>query len=99
MNVQYIVTAYFLLYLTDSFKERQTFNIAYGAADFGNYNISIISLCHIIYALLYLICNVRNNLNGLAKVITAALFRKNIPVNLTCSNIGMFGKADVNKRS
>ena len=48
------------------FYKRLRFDIAYRAADFGYYHIGVGVLADVIYKLFYLVCNMRNYLNGRA---------------------------------
>ena len=97
MNVQYIVTANFLLDLANSLHKWQGLNITYSTTDFGNNYICTIAGSHIINTLLNLIGDMRNNLDSLAQIITTALLVKNIPINLTSGNIRAFGQININE--
>ena len=66
MNVKRIVLADFLLDLANGFKERQTFNIADGAANFRDNNVGRVRFRHGIHASFDLVGDVRDNLNGRA---------------------------------
>lgn len=78
MNKDAVLSADFKRYLTDSLKERLAFDIANRTADFRNYNIGISLFTYIVDKRLNFICDVRNYLNCLTKVVAVALLFKNI---------------------
>ena len=59
--------------LTDGFEEGQRLDVADGAADFGDHNISVAVRCHPLDAFPDLTGDVRNHLHGAAVVVPAAL--------------------------
>ena len=97
MDVKHIVLAHFLFHLTDCLHERKGLNIAHSTTNFSDNNVSITLSSHIIYALLNFVSDMRNNLNGLAKVITTTLLVKNVPINLTSGNVRALGQININK--
>ena len=69
VNVENVVAVRnILLNLTNSFQEWQRFDIAYGTADFGDNNISIVIAAYTENTFLDFIGNVRNNLNSGSQV-------------------------------
>ena len=97
MDVQHIVFAHILFYLTDSFQKRKAFNIAYRTADFGNDKIGIVIVADTEYPGLDLIGNMGNDLHRTAQVIPPAFLRNNGLVDFTGSHIGTLGQVDINK--
>ncbi|STW03250.1 Uncharacterised protein [Klebsiella pneumoniae subsp. rhinoscleromatis] len=59
-------------HLTNRFKERQGFDIAYGTADFHQHDVMAFAARQ--YALFDSVGDVRDNLNGRAQVVATALF-------------------------
>ena len=69
--------------LTNGFKERQRFNITDRAADFNQCDIGIAgSMSTAGDEILNFIGDVRNDLNGLTLIFTAAFFAQNITIDL-----------------
>ena len=97
MDVQHIVFAHILFYLTDSFQKRKAFNIAYRTADLGNDKIGIVIVADTEYPGLDLIGNMGNDLHRTAQVIPPAFLRNNGLVDFTGSHIGTLGQVDINK--
>ena len=97
MDVQDVVAADFLLDLTNSFQERQAFNVADGTADFRNDDIGIVVVADAIDAVLDLIRNVRNDLYRMAQIITAPFFLKNGPIDFTGRDIGVLSEVDIDE--
>ena len=86
MDVKGILLADVEAELAGSLKERQAFDIAYGPADFNKDDICPGNLSAFLYALFYFVGNVRNDLNGLAKVITPPFARNYRIIYLTLVN-------------
>ena len=74
VDIKNVLAAFFIAYLTDRFKERGGLDIADCAAYFRDYNVNGIgaAVSRTINAILDFVCDVRNNLNGTAKVIAAS---------------------------
>jgi len=81
--------------LPDSLKKRQALYIAYGAADFYDNNIYFIGYKP--YAFFYLVCDVRNYLNGAAQVVSPALLGDNRVIYLSCGKIAVFSQFGICK--
>lgn len=79
-------------YLSDRLYERLGLYVAYGAADLGDDNIGIGFLSDVVDELLYLVRDMRNDLNRRAEELAAALLVENIPVDLSGRQIGIFVK-------
>ena len=88
MDIQDVVTVNFFFYLTDSFKERQAFNIADGTADLCNNKISIIITANAVNALFDFISNVRDYLHCTSQIIAPAFFIDNGQIDLASGHIG-----------
>ena len=88
MDIQDVVAVNFFFYLTDSFKERQAFNIADGTADLCNNKISIIITANTVNTLFDFIGDMRDYLHCTSQIIAPAFFIDNGQIDLTCSNIG-----------
>ena len=75
-------------HLACSFHEGQGFNIANGAADFGNDDVGgVVDFRCVTHAGLDFVGDVRNHLDGVAEVFAAALLRDNGGVNLTGGHV------------
>ena len=97
MDVQHVVFAYILFHLADGFQERQAFNIAYRAPDFGDDEIRIVIIAHPKHPGLDLIGNMGNDLHRAAQVIAPAFFRNDGLVDFTGGHIGTLGQVDIYK--
>ena len=99
MNVHNVLSADVVAYLADSFKERCGLDIADCTAYFGDNYVG--SLCaavgNAVDAVLYLIRNVGDNLNGAAEVVAAALLVEDCPVYLTGGDVAVHRKVLVNE--
>ncbi len=88
MNKQRVVFADFQGYLTDCLDKRLTFNITDGPADFCNDDIRIRLFSDGINKGFDFICNMGNDLNGLAQVFTPSFLGKDIPVHFAGGEVG-----------
>ena len=68
------VFAKFPLELAHSLKERRGFYIADGSSDFGDYEIEFTRIAEAFDVSFDFVCDMRNDLHGLPKIITAAFF-------------------------
>ena len=71
--------------LTNSFQKRLRLNISDRAADFGDYHVGVGLFAYAVNKLLDLVCDVRNDLHGRAKIFTSALLVQHVPIDLTGS--------------
>src|SRR5665213_415742 len=80
MHKQRVLAAQFLAHLADGFKERQRLDVANRTADFDNRDVSSVGrdLAHGIFNF---IGDVRDNLDGLAKIVTTTLFKDDLFVD------------------
>ena len=69
--------------LTDSFKKGQALDIPHCTANFGNHIIEFLLCAATFHLALYLVGDMRNNLNGLAKIVAATLLLNNLTVYST----------------
>ena len=97
MDIKGVVFADLLANLANGFEEWQTLDVAHGAADFGDHHIGVVLAAHVINSFFNFIGNVRDDLNGTAKVIAPALFADDRPVDFPSRHIGAFGKININK--
>ncbi|VTM87308.1 Uncharacterised protein [Raoultella ornithinolytica] len=81
MHKQSMLATDFYRHLTDSFEERQGFDITDGTADFNQHHIVTFTTGK--HALFNRVSDVRDNLYGCAQIVTAALFTQNVGVNTT----------------
>ena len=72
MDIQAVFLADFMADLTDSLEKRLALDVTYGAADFGDNNVSVGFLADGVDEPLDLVGDMRNNLNGFAEVFAAA---------------------------
>ena len=92
VNVHYVLSADVVAHLADSLEERCGLDIADCTADLGDNYVG--SLCaavgNAVDAVLYFVGHVRDDLNGSAEVVAAALLVKNCPVDLTGGDIAVY---------
>ena len=72
-----VATAILQRKFADGFEERQAFDVAGGAADFGDDNVRAAFFGHGMHAVFDFIGHVRNHLHGLAEIIAAPFFFQN----------------------
>ena len=97
MDVKHIIAAHILFDLTDGFHERFAFDIAHGAADFGDDKIGILLAAHAVDPFLDLIRDMRNDLYGTAQIITAAFLFDDGLIDPAGSHIGMTAQIDIDE--
>ncbi len=101
MNLQEIVLARPPLQLSHSLDERRTLNIAYGASKLNNTHIWCLigvidgDASHALDPILNCVREVRNNLDGLAKVVAATLALDNVLVDLAGGDVVLAREGDV----
>ena len=76
--------------LTNGFEKRLAFDIACRAADLGDDDVCIRLVADAVNEVLDLVRDVRNDLNGLAKVLAAAFLVEDVPVDLAGREVGEF---------
>ena len=87
MDIEAVFLADFMADLTDSLEKRLALDVTYGAADFGDNNVSVGFLADGVDEPLDLVGDMRNNLNGFAEVFAAAFLRDNVRVDLACREV------------
>ena len=87
MNEKGIFFSYLKRYLADSLNERLGFDITDGTTDFCYNNIGISFISDSVNKVLYLICDMRYYLNGLAFIVTMTLLVEYRPIYLSRGNI------------
>ena len=97
VNVSNVISSLFRSDLTYCLKERRRLNISDCAADLCDDHIGIAVLCETVYLVLYLICDVRNDLNRAAEIIAAAFLGDDVPVNFTRCDVGVYRKILINE--
>ena len=97
VNVSNVISSLFRSDLTYCLKERRRLNISDCAADLCDDHIGIAVPCETVYLVLYLICDVRNDLNRAAKIIAAAFLGDDVPVNFTRCDVGIYRKILINE--
>ncbi|CCK08267.1 hypothetical protein BN128_2285 [Cronobacter sakazakii 696] len=80
-----VFATHFNRHLTNGFKERQGFDIAYGAADFDQHDVMAFAARQ--NAFFDSVGDVRNNLNGRAQIVATALFAQNFRVDTACREV------------
>ena len=80
VNEDRVLAAQFLAHLADGFEERQRFDVADGAADFDDGHVGAVrrDLAH---GVLDFVGDVRNDLDGFAQVVAAALLQDDLLVD------------------
>ena len=76
--------------LTNGFEKRLAFDIACRAADLGDDDVCIRLVADAVNEVLDLVRDVRDDLNGLAKVLAAAFLVEDVPVDLAGREVGEF---------
>ena len=89
MNIQHVFAADFAFQLARRFKERQGFNVADRAADFGDDHIRRILLeGDLQHAALDLVGDVRDDLNGRAQILALALTGDDGIIHAAAGDVG-----------
>ena len=97
MNKDSILSAYFMLELTNGFQKRLTFDITYSSADFNDRDAHI-RICEItVETTLDLIGNMRDDLYSTSTIVTTAFLLQYAPVNLTGGHVRVFIKTFIDK--
>src|SRR5471032_1971659 len=92
VHIQRVLTAHINRHLANRFQERQGFDITYGTANFHQHNIMAFAAFD--DAFFDVIGDVRDNLNGCAEIVAAALFTQHVGVDTPGSEViaaGHFG--------
>ena len=97
VDIDSILSAHLCAYLSDSLKKGGGLDIAHSTAYLGDNDVGVAFLAYTIYLVLYLVCDVGDNLNGAAKVISSSFLIENGPVDLSGGYIGIDGKVLVNE--
>ena len=97
MDVEHIVSAHILLHLPDSFHKGFGFDIPYGAADFGDHEVSIFFPAHPVDPFLDFVGDVRNDLYRTAQIIPPAFLVDHGLVDPAGGHVGIPGQVDVNE--
>ena len=97
MDIEGIFSAHLKSYLADSFKEGLAFNIAGGAAHFGNDHVRAGFFAHAVDEFLNFVGDVRNYLNRFSEIFAPAFFVQHVPVNLAGGKVGIFVQIFVDK--
>src|SRR5882724_1501211 len=74
MDEESIAGAFFIAHLPDCFQKGQRLDVAHSSTYFHNYHIKVVFSGNCANSLFDLICDMRNDLNRLAKIISTALF-------------------------
>src|SRR5258708_27796072 len=82
--------------LPDRLEERQRFDVTHRAADLGDEDVGL-RAAHLDDARLELVCDVRDDLNGVAKVVAATLLGDHARVDLAGRHVGRTRQPDVQK--
>ena len=97
VDVHGVASAHFGDELADCLQERCALDVAHCAADLGDDHIGVGLLAHPIDALLDLVGDVGDDLNGAAQIVAAALLVQNRPVYLTGGDVVVDGKTLINE--
>ena len=74
MHIKNIAPSDIFAHLANSFKKGFALDIAHGATNLNNHHISISTACHSMHAILNLIGDMRDNLNGTTQIFATPLF-------------------------
>ena len=97
MNVEAMTPADVLAHLAQGLQEWQRFDIANGAADFNQHDLSAGSFGDKANAVFDLVGDVWDDLDSAPKIVTTALLGDHIGVNLSGRHIADTVQADINK--
>ena len=97
MNQDDVFTSFLMLELADGFKERLTFDVTNGSADFDNGNFRIFSGRVTVETVLDLICDVRDYLYGPSAEISPAFLLKNRSVDFAGRNVRILPQTFINE--
>ena len=81
--------------LADGFEERQSLDVAGGAADLGDEHVRVGRRRHVLDALLDFVGDMRNDLDGLAEVIAASLFLDDVEIDTAAREVVELGQLGV----
>ena len=76
---------------------RMGFNIADGSADFRNHHIRIRLFSYAVHKFFNLIGNMRDHLNRRSQIFSSPLLIQNVPVHLSCCQIGILIQIFINE--
>ena len=97
MNQNGVLPSHIVLELADGLQERLALDIAHRTAHLDDGNALFIHALRPVEAALYLIGDMRDNLNRTAAEIPVAFLLKHGPVNLSGSHVGVFIQAFIDK--
>ena len=97
MNKKAVSTTNFQRKLADCLKERLAFNITDCTANLNDTYVSLRFLGIFKDKVFDFVRNMRNNLNGLTKIITISFFVENVPVNSSARKVRIFCKVLIDK--
>src|ERR1044072_9807531 len=97
MNEQRILASFFVAHLANRLEKRKRFNVPDRTANLDNHHVGFAVESHRTNRLLYFICHVGNDLYGLAKIITTALFIDHLAINATRSTVVGLRKMSVSE--
>ena len=95
MDKKRVALSFFVAHLPDGFHKRQRFDVAHRAADFHDNHVGVAGNGP--HRVLYLVGNVRDNLNRLAQIIAAPLFVNHRLINAPARPIVFLGQLRVGK--
>ncbi len=88
MNKEAVFPADLQRDLSHCFDEGLGFNVTDGAADLRDDDIRLGLVAHAVNKILDLICDMRDDLHGGAKIFAPALLVEHVPVDLSCGQVG-----------
>ena len=98
MDVEYVISVRHVLFdLTDGFEEWQGFDIADGAADFGDDDVCIVIAADAEDSVFDFVGDVRDDLDGGSEVFAFSFFVDNGLVDFACCHVGSLGEVFVNE--
>ena len=80
----YCTTTELPLQLADSLEEWKTLDVTYSTTDLGNHKVELLLSATALHLALDLVCDVRDNLHCLAKILTTTLLLNNLAVDAAC---------------
>ena len=98
VDVEYVISVrHVLLDLTDGFEEWQGFDIADGAADFGDDDVCIVIAADAEDSVFDFVGDVRDDLDGGSEVFAFSFFVDNGLVDFACCHVGSLGEVFVDE--
>ena len=91
------ILAQFPAQLTNSLQEWERLDISYSTSDFSNHEVEFVLLAHQLDVTLDFVCDMRNHLDSLAQIISAAFLLDNTLIDTACGDVVGTSSLDTGK--